>query len=183
MESFVLIVFSVMFFSMLLYFHAFHLHLFRTMIKFAVIFISFKKLKIMKKKKQISLAMLVMLLTTLSINAHVSASVSNSLQVVGSTQIGPQLLTLQVRYIDPNDPEDDPHRTPTETPEVTQDDHTLSFDASCHGCTLRLVNADNEVEYTTVITSSTLVLPSTLDGTYELQIIQGEWCFYGDIEL
>lgn len=137
----------------------------------------------MKKKKQISLAMLVMLFTTLFVNVHVSANVSNPLQVAGYTQLGPHFLTLQVRYIDPNDPEDDPHRTPTETPEVTQDDHTLSFDASCHGCTLRLVNADNEVEYTTVIGTSTLVLPSTLEGTYELQIIQGEWCFYGDIEL
>jgi hypothetical protein len=74
-------------------------------------------------------------------------------------------------------------KSPATSPEVTLDDHTLTFDESCSGCVLYLVNEDDEVEYTTVITSDTLVLPSTLEGQYEIQIIQGEWCFYGDIEL
>ena len=122
----------------------------------------------MKRKKILLLAMVVVTLWSLPFNAYANVMFAS--------------IPLQVRIWDPEGEHNGPHRTPTETPEVTLDDHTLSFDASCHGCTLRLVNADNEVEYTTVITSSTLVLPSTLDGTYELQIIQGEWCFYGDIE-
>ena len=74
-------------------------------------------------------------------------------------------------------------RGPIEMPTVFIEAYTLTFDSSCHNCTLRIVNAENEVEYTTTITSDTLVLPSTLEGQYEIQIIQGEWCFYGDIEL
>jgi len=66
---------------------------------------------------------------------------------------------------------------------VTLDDHTLTFYTSCLGCTLRLVNVEDEVVYTTAITSDTLVFPSSLEGEYEIQIIQGEWCFYGEITL
>ena len=76
-----------------------------------------------------------------------------------------------------------PHKSPILIPEVDLEGFTLTFFDSCVGCTLRIVNAENEVEYTTIITSDTLVLPSTLEGQYELQIIRDNWCFYGDIEL
>jgi len=76
-----------------------------------------------------------------------------------------------------------PHKSPILIPEVDLEGFTLTFFDSCVGCTLRIVNTEDEVEYTTIITSDTLVLPSTLEGQYEIQIIQGEWCFYGDIEL
>jgi len=41
------------------------------------------------------------------------------------------------------------------------------------------------VVYTIVIPAgtTTLVLPADLEGTFELQIIDGEWMFYSDIEL
>jgi hypothetical protein len=92
-------------------------------------------------------------------------------------------LNLQVRIYDPTNPYQNPHRNPVEVPEVSLDGHTLTFYTSCLGCTLRLVNEEDEVVYTTIITSDTLVLPSTLEGEYEIQIIQGQWCFYGWIEL
>ena len=76
-----------------------------------------------------------------------------------------------------------PHKSPILIPEVDLEGFTLTFFDSCVGCTLRIVNTEDEVEYTTVITSDTLVLPSTLEGQYELQIIRDNWCFYGDIEL
>ena len=76
-----------------------------------------------------------------------------------------------------------PHRSPVQIPEVDLSGYTLTFFDSCVGCTLRIVNAEDEVEYTTIITSDTLVLPSTLEGQYELQIIRDNLCFYGDIEL
>ena len=76
-----------------------------------------------------------------------------------------------------------PHKSPIQVPEVDLSGYTLTFFDSCVGCTLRIVNAEDEVEYTTVITSDTLVLPSTLVGQYELQIIRDNLCFYGDIEL
>ena len=90
---------------------------------------------------------------------------------------------IQVGIVDPTGPFTNPHRSPLLVPEVDLSGYTLTFFDSCVGCTLRIVNTEDEVEYTTIITSDTLVLPSTLEGQYEIQIIQGEWCFYGDIEL
>ena len=48
---------------------------------------------------------------------------------------------------------------------------------------LRIVNEDNGVEFTTIISGSTLILPSYLNGNYQLQIISENYVFYGDITL
>ena len=48
---------------------------------------------------------------------------------------------------------------------------------------LRLVNEDDEVVFTTIISSSTLILPSYLSGSYQLQIISNNYIFYGEITL
>lgn len=92
---------------------------------------------------------------------------------------------LQVKIDDskinqPGDP-----KSPILIPSINIEDYTLYFDTPCDGCTLRLVNEDNEVEYTTVIPvgADELVLPSYLSGEYELQIFRGIYCFYGYIDL
>ena len=90
---------------------------------------------------------------------------------------------VPLTYNDPQAGQGNPHRSPVQIPEVDLSDYTLTFFDFCVGCTLRIVNAEDEVEYTTIITSDTLVLPSTLEGQYELQIIRDNLCFYGDIEL
>lgn len=74
-------------------------------------------------------------------------------------------------------------KNPITPPEVVLEDHTLTFDSSCHGLTLQLVNEDGDVEYTTIISSSTMVLPSSLEGEYEIRIICDDYYFYGYIEL
>jgi len=74
-------------------------------------------------------------------------------------------------------------KSPVEPPYVWQEGYTFTFDESCLGCTLRLVDESDTVVYTTVITSDTVVLPSTFSGNYELQVIRGIWCFFGFIEL
>lgn len=93
-------------------------------------------------------------------------------------------IPLQVTDIDPTDP-DDPHKGPVVIPSVSIDDHTLYFGTPCDGCTLNVVDSNDVVVYTTVIPvgATSLVLPSTLSGEYELQIIQGNYCFYGPITL
>jgi len=126
----------------------------------------------MKRNNFFSLAMLVMMLTTL-LSAHAS-TLENAIS---------QMLQLQVRYDDPVAGNLPFPKSPVQVPEVYIDGYTLTFDTSCDGCTLRIVNAEDEVEYTTIITSSTLVLPATLEGNYEIQIVRDNWCFYGDIEL
>jgi len=95
----------------------------------------------------------------------------------------PISVQLQVRYDDPNDDQDPDPKTPVLVPEVSIDDYTLTFDDSCLGCELRLLDEDGELVYSTTITSDTLVLPSYLEGEYELQIIRGIYCFYGYIDL
>ena len=97
----------------------------------------------------------------------------------------PEGVDLQVGYIDPNNGDDGQPKTPILIPEVSLDDHTLFFDTPCDGCTLRLVDANNNVVYSTVIPTGTtsLVLPSSLSGEYKLQIIQGNIYFYGYINL
>ena len=130
----------------------------------------------MNKNKFLLLVMLVMMLTT-SFNVlandydRFTPSLTNS------------YLPLQVKIFDPTIGTFPLPKSPVHIPEVYIEGHALTFDESCDGCTLRIMNAENEVEYTTVITSSTLVLPSTLEGDYEIQIISGNYCFYGDIEL
>lgn len=97
----------------------------------------------------------------------------------------PEGIDLQVGYDDPNWGDDGLQKTPILIPEVSLDDHTLIFDTPCDGCTLHLVDANDNVMYSTVIPTGTnsLVLPSSLFGEYEIQIIQGNLCFYGFIIL
>lgn len=92
------------------------------------------------------------------------------------------IVPLQVEFNDPFTEQGGPHRGP-DVPEVSIDDYTLLFVTHCDGMVLRLVNEDNEIEYITVISGSTLVLPSYLSGNYELQIISGNYIFYGEISL
>lgn len=94
-------------------------------------------------------------------------------------------LDLSVGYVDPNNGENETHRSPLFIPEVDIDGYTLSFITPCDGCTLQLVDEDGIVLFTTVIPNGTtnLVLPSLLSGEYEIQIVQGDFYFYGYIIL
>lgn len=97
----------------------------------------------------------------------------------------PAEVILSVDIIDPTDETNNPHRGPVLIPEVSIDSYTLLFMTPCDGCLLRIVNEDDEVVYSTIIPfgTDTLVLPSSLSGSYELQIIRGNYVFYGDISL
>lgn len=77
------------------------------------------------------------------------------------------------------------HKGPVQVPEVSLDDHTLYFYTSCNGYTLNLVDENDVVAYTIVIPTGTTswVLPATLSGEYELQLISGNYCFWGMITL
>lgn len=94
-------------------------------------------------------------------------------------------LYLQVGLVDPTEEYEPLQKGPIVIPSVSLEDHTLSFATSCDGCTLRLVDANDNVVYSTVIPTGTtsLVLPSSLFGEYKIQIIQGNLCFYGYIYL
>ena len=94
-------------------------------------------------------------------------------------------LSLQVRLIDPSMPLRPIKRSQVKAPTLSIMDHTLYFVTSCDGCILRLLNEDGEMEYEIEIpeNTSTLTLPFYLYGEYELQILRGNYCFYGIVEL
>ena len=76
-------------------------------------------------------------------------------------------------------------KSPVQIPEVYLDGHTLSFDAAIEGCEVRLLDEYENVIFADFIEESqtSLILPSTLTGTFELQIIRGSITFYCEIEL
>lgn len=91
----------------------------------------------------------------------------------------PILLTFQVRFGDHNS-NGGHHRSPVQTPSISLEDYTLYFDTLCEGSELRLIDEEGEEIYSTIIPSScfSIALPDNLEGEYELQIIQGDICFY-----
>lgn len=110
----------------------------------------------------------------LAFSAPVFAEVSNS-----------EPVPLEVGYIDPTTQHGGLHKSPVQVPSVSLDGYTLYFDTPCDGDTLHLVDENDVVVYSIVIPAGTTswVLPSTLSGEYELQIIRGNYCFWGVIEL
>lgn len=76
-------------------------------------------------------------------------------------------------------------KSPVLAPTVYIDGNVLTFETPCDGCVLQLVDEDDDVVYSIVIPAGTtsLILPSTLSGTFELQIIRDNWLFYADINL
>lgn len=92
---------------------------------------------------------------------------------------------LQVSIIDPTLQPGGTPKQPLQVPSVSLDDHTLYFEIPCDGCTLNIVDSNDTVVYTTVVPTgaTSLVLPVTLSGEYELQIIRGNYVFYGTIDL
>lgn len=97
----------------------------------------------------------------------------------------PTDIELQVGYENPDDGNGGQHRGPVLIPCISIDNSTLYFTTPCDGCTLRLLDENGVVVYSTVIPTGTisLILPSSLLGEYEIQIIQGNICFYGYIQL
>lgn len=115
---------------------------------------------------------------TLLVILSASLTFAKSLNVCGE-------VFLQISLTDPTETLGKLKRSPVEIPSVSLEEHNLIFITSCDGCTLRLINEDGLVEYTTVIPTEaqTLVLPSYLSGEYCIQIIHGRFCFWGYIYL
>lgn len=92
---------------------------------------------------------------------------------------------LHVRKIDSANSAKSISHSSVKAPSLSLDNHTIYFNTSCDGCTLQLLDEDGTVKYTTVIPEDTsnITLPSELVGGCELQIIRGQYCFYGLIEL
>ena len=76
-------------------------------------------------------------------------------------------------------------KSPVTPPDVYLDDHTLYIDNIGGDCTVQLTDDTDTVVYSVYVTYGTtsVILPSTLTGTYGLSIIpdDGAYYFYGEI--
>ena len=76
-------------------------------------------------------------------------------------------------------------KTPMRPPVVYIEDYTLSFAVDHPDYTLIIKDEDGYVVYTTTVFSTDIevILPSTLSGDYEVNLIMGNWLFKGWINL
>lgn len=74
-------------------------------------------------------------------------------------------------------------RGPVDVPTVYLDDYTLTFETNHPEYVLYIKDEYETVVYSMVVTSAMteVVLPSTLSGDYEIQLVMGNWCFWGYI--
>ena len=105
---------------------------------------------------------------------------ASSFSGVMAQEVGDEI-DLEVGIVDPTGGHEPFEKGPVLVPSVSLDGHTLYFATSCDGCTLRLLDENDVVVYSTIIPTGTtsLVLPSYLSGEYEIQIIRGNICFWG----
>ena len=76
-------------------------------------------------------------------------------------------------------------KTPMTAPKVYIDNYSLLFEASHPEYVLNIKDEDGDVVYTTTVysTQAQVVLPSTLSGNYQIELVMGNWLFTGWIEL
>lgn len=77
-------------------------------------------------------------------------------------------------------------KSPTDPPQATLDGHVLTFTTSHADFVLTLLDEDGDEAYTVFVpaATTTVVLPSTLTGLFELQLYPGgSYYFSGDIVL
>lgn len=93
-------------------------------------------------------------------------------------------LDLEVKIIDKTPAQSGNPKTPVLIPTVWQDGYELEIETPHAEYVLNIVSGTTVV-YSMVVPAnvSLVVLPATLSGTYELQLIQDNLCFYGDIDL
>lgn len=92
-------------------------------------------------------------------------------------------ITINPRPVSNGSDQGGGHKSPVQTPQVWIEDYTLTFDASCVGCMIEIVQ-DGVVVYTTFVDlNGEVTLPSTLSGTLQLVIYRGDQTFTGEFEL
>ena len=76
-------------------------------------------------------------------------------------------------------------KSPMQPPTVYIEDHTLSFTVDHPDYLLNIKDEDGDVVFTTVVYSAQteVVLPLTLSGDYEIELVMGNWLFSGWINL
>ena len=103
-----------------------------------------------------------------------------------STDVSAQVLVpLTVSIIDEQPGGNGQPKTPVLAPTVYIDDYTLLFEANHPDYVLNIKDEDGDVVYSTVVSSTQtqVVLPSTLSGDYQIELVVDNLLFMGWINL
>ena len=94
-------------------------------------------------------------------------------------------ITWSVGYFDPSGTINQRPKSPVYPPTVYLENHTLTFSTTHPEYILYIKDENETVVYSTVVSESetTVVLPTTLSGNYEIVLVMGNWMFTGWIEL
>ena len=76
-------------------------------------------------------------------------------------------------------------KSPEDVPEVYIEENVLYFEGDHPDYDLTIRDEDGDDVYTTTVSAldTVVTLPSTLSGTYEIELVYGDWVFTGWIEL
>ena len=112
------------------------------------------------------------------------------LMIVGACMLSTSLfakeaIPFSVHYEDEQPVGNGNPRSPIEVPLVYIEDNTLTFEINHPDYVLTIKDEDGDVVYTTTVfaTDTEVILPSTLSGDYEINLIMDNWLFTGWIEL
>lgn len=92
---------------------------------------------------------------------------------------------LQVGFDDPEVGQGDPSKTMPPIPSISIDGHVITFDTPCIGYQLQLTDNNGVVIYSSFISTDSITLPASLNGSYKLKIqdVGSLYYFYGYITL
>ena len=102
-----------------------------------------------------------------------------------SASVLAQVVPLTVGIIDEQPGTNGHPKAPIRAPKVYIEDYTLLFAVDHPDYILNIMDEDGAVVYSTVVysTQTQVVLPSTLSGDYEIELVMGNWLFSGWINL
>ena len=115
--------------------------------------------------------------------------------ILSSTQVNAQVnyigggfhqyITFIVKPVDHNPIGHPAPKSPEDAPVVYQENNVLYFDGDHPSYYLTLRDEDGDTVYTTTVSASDTVvtLPSTLSGTYEIELVYNDLLFTGWIDL
>lgn len=94
-------------------------------------------------------------------------------------------ISLQVCITDPTLDHEPVRLSSVRVPTIYLDGHSLLFSSSCDNCILTIINEGGDTEYMVTIPeeTTTFSLPAYLSGDYCIQILQGNFCFWGYVTL
>lgn len=94
-------------------------------------------------------------------------------------------IDFEVGYGDPTHAGTNRPRTPIQSPSVYLGNYSLSFNAFEDDCVIQLLDEDDAIVFSDIISAGTtsFLLPTNLEGEYQIQLIYGNFIFTGYIEL